>query len=166
MNEFYYGIKTDKIITPFGFIQIRFNNQPVEFLYKLDSVEYNGASYTIYRLFLDLENYKINDDLFCTIDKCKFEHLTSDENFCSAYIENENYYLTMGVYDSEENGYWPPFEHCFEAYDCDTGVYASIFDDPNKYVKNYTRYFRVIVAWLPKTVYNYDEITDMIIDHF
>lgn len=42
MNEYYYGIKADKIITPFGFVQMKLNDKPIEFIYKQDSHEWNG----------------------------------------------------------------------------------------------------------------------------
>ena len=148
MNEYYYGIKADKIITPFGFVQMKLNDKPIEFIYKQDSHEWNGTCYIFFRLYVDLAKYKIHDEIICTIDNRIFEHFYSDEYFSSAYIENKDYFLAVGVYDSEENGYHPPFEHCFESYDCDNGASAWVFDNPRNYRENYTRYFRTTIAWL------------------
>lgn len=84
MNEYYYGIKADKIITPFGFVQMKLNNKPIEFIYKQDSHEWNGTCYTFFRLYVDLAKYKIHDEIICTIDNCTFEHFYGDEYFSSA----------------------------------------------------------------------------------
>lgn len=166
MNEYYYGIKADKIITPFGFVQMKLNDKPIEFIYKQDSHEWNGTCYIFFRLYVDLAKYKIHDEIICTIDNRIFEHFYSDEYFSSAYIENKDYFLAVGVYDSEENGYHPPFEHCFESYDCDNGASAWVFDNPRNYRENYTRYFRTTIAWLPKSIDGYDDIIDVLIDNF
>lgn len=69
-----------------------------------------------------MEKYKIHDEIICTIDNCTFEHFYGDEHFYSVFVENEDYFLAMGVYDSEENGYDPPFTHCFESGFCDSGT--------------------------------------------
>ena len=89
-----------------------------------------------------------------------------DEHFYSVFVENEDYFLAMGVYDSEENGYHPPFTHCFESGFCDSGTCTWIFDNPRNYRENYTRYFRTTIAWLPKSIDGYDDIVDALIDNF
>lgn len=49
MNEYYYGIKADKIITPFGFVQMKLNDKPIEFIY-INKIPTNGTVQVIHSL--------------------------------------------------------------------------------------------------------------------
>lgn len=48
MNEYYYGINADRIITPFGFVQMKLNDKPIEFIY--NKIPVNGTVQAIHPL--------------------------------------------------------------------------------------------------------------------
>jgi len=155
----------NKLITPFGNVVVKVNNEEVRYEVELSKTEYENKKYDLYTLKLNVLNLKINDKISFELENCKLDFSDSDERCETLTIENKE--LILGF-----TGYEPQYHenerlyHCYELYgSTDNGFEYTIERNPKEYQDEFKKshIINVNVAWINKKEFeDYDTAINLI----